>query len=305
MKNLTYNIIGAGAIGHLWTCFLNEHAINARLYAKKKAEAKNFQVRSPNGDFQSLVNYYSLAQWQDADVILICVKAHQLTHLCQSLSGLVAPKSPIILMMNGLGLIEIVKRYFPDHQVFHAFLTHGAYIEDDMLIHTGYGKTLLGNLDAKSLDNQDMPVKMAPVISSLHQALPEVCWSATHREAMLTKLIINAIINPITAINGIKNGKILENGELILSAARLFEETIPLLNQILPGENSDKLRQQIIQVALDTRENTSSMLQDVNKGKPTEIDYINGYLISLAKKYALELPRHSQIISRIKRLNHK
>ena len=297
MSNLSFNIVGAGAIGHLWTCFLDKHDINARLYSRKHAEPKLIQVESTQS-FECLVNYYQLDHWQNADVILICVKAHQLNELCQSLVNKVPKTCPIILMMNGMGLVEIVKNHFPENPVIHASIVHGAFLTQETLVHTGFGITLLGNINSHYSKKN-----FREVIQTLDCALPDVKWNDYHRQAMNLKLIINAIINPVTATLGVKNGEILIDGELHPTAEDLLLELAPLLKQLLPQESIDEIRSQIIQIAENTQNNTSSMLQDILNKKPTEIDYINGYLVEVAKKSSLQLPRHCEIINQIKQLS--
>ena len=297
MQNTKFNIIGSGAIGHLWYCYLQKQQCQVQLIARRPIDAKTIRVDSPNVKFSSLVKYQTLEQSHDLDSIIICVKAHQLETLCQSLVNKVTKGSPFILMMNGLGLVEIVNRYFPDSPTIHASITHGAYLHENTLYHTGNGVTELGNLQT-SYSKQSF----APIVGMLNAALPEVVWNEHHRETMHLKLIVNAIINPVTALNGIKNGLIVENNNLISEADRLLNELKPLLPTLLPNHSIKQIQQHIISIAQQTSSNISSMQQDVLNNRETEIDFINGYLLTLAKTSSLELSHHSQIISRIKAL---
>lgn len=304
MQDISINIIGAGAIGHLWFSFLAKHGINATLYARKKVKQINLQVESPEGNFATKVNYHSIQEWQDADFSLICVKAHQLEQLCQQLtsslepSNRLKPSNKIVLMMNGMGLTEIVNRYFPSNPCLHAYLVHGAYMDNQRLLHTGNGATSLGNLHGTYAKEE-----FSPLISSLDNALSPVTWNDHHYQDMLLKLFINSVINPVTALLDIKNGDIVKNNQLISKCEQLLLELSPLLALLKFELSTAQLQEKIIEVALNTKDNSSSMRQDVLLGRKTEIDFINGYLLKVAKQAQIAIPSHSTIINQIKELH--
>ncbi|WP_444997893.1 ketopantoate reductase family protein [Aliikangiella sp. IMCC44359] len=297
MQKLSFNIIGAGAIGHLWACFLNRNQQLTKLYTKHTGIEKTIEVSSPLGDFKQQINYSALSSWQSSDVVIISVKAHQLESLCQQLARKKMGTVPIILMMNGMGLQELVLQYLPKNPVLHASITHGALLQSNKLQHTGLGTTLLGNLSS-NYPKEDFKT----LIKILDTALPQVMWNKNHIESMNLKLLINAIINPITALHNLKNGEIIKNNFLIAEAYELLQELEPMLQYLLPNKTLEEVHQSIMKVALGTSKNSSSMRQDVKKQKETEIDFINGYLINEAKKHTISLPQNLQIIREIKKL---
>ncbi|MET1255151.1 ketopantoate reductase family protein [Aliikangiella maris] len=321
-----FSIIGAGAIGHLWACSFQRQKFPYRLYTRHQQTPTSIEFLSPQIKWQSTITYTPLCQWQTADVLLICVKAQQLTSLCEQLHhhlnqpnqasqssndstlpgftkesrAFKRPTYPaIILMMNGLGLTDIVQHYLPGAPVVHAAVTHGVKRLKNQLIYTGSGQTLLGEMS-----HQNLKAKFAPIIAPLNQALPEVIWNEKHETTLYLKLITNAIINPVTALLQCKNGQILNNNQLIPTANALLEELFPLLEKLIPQFDPAEIRQNIIRVAKATAENSSSMKEDVLKKRTTEIDFINGHLLKLAKKHAINLPKNHQIIQQIKRLAH-
>jgi 2-dehydropantoate 2-reductase len=60
------------------------------------------------------------------------------------------------------------------------------------------------------------------------------------------------------------------------------------------------LNRAVLEVAKLTAQNTSSMLQDVQAGRPTEIDYINGYFVAQGKKLGLPWKYHAEMVERVK-----
>ncbi len=300
MAQPTFNIIGDGAIGHLWACYLQQNKHPAYLYSRTPKINRTIQVTSPNNNFVHKIQYHTLEQWQNQDAIIICVKAHQLEQLCKKLVKVSPVNCPIILMMNGLGLVEIMQHYFPEHAIFHAFVTHGAYLNKNHLVYTGCGQTLIGNL---TTHYDEKLIK--PIINCLNTVLPTACWNSNHLYSMTVKLIINSVINPITALKHIKNGEIIQTDELIQEAKELLNELAPLLPLLHSELNIKSLEQDIKNVVLTTKNNTSSMLQDILNKKDTEIEFINGYLTKQAENNDLILNKHLRVIKKIKGVKFK
>ena len=297
MRKYSFNIIGAGAIGHLWASFIARQGYDVRLYSRQKRKPQTFKVDSPIANFEQKICYHQLINWKPADCLLVCVKAHQLESLCQQLVELKFSPHQTILMMNGMGLIELIQRYLPQMQTLHASIVHGVYINQQKITHTGNGSTVLGNINT-----QYERSLFQPLIEQLNTALPSVSWSDKHYQTMLIKVVVNAIINPLTALSNQTNGSILSNGQLDPVAEELLLELKPILRIKLPEQDFSQIKQQVETVARNTRNNISSMLQDIRNGRKTEIDDINGYLLKIAGEEQLTLPLHKNIINNINEL---
>ncbi len=102
----------------------------------------------------------------------------------------------------------------------------------------------------------------------------------------------------MTALTQLKNGEIIEHSELLDVQLRVVEEacavarakgvTIHYLNPL----------EKVKDVCKTTASNKSSMLQDILSGKKTEIDYINGAIVSEGSKYNISTP-YNDILTRL------
>jgi 2-dehydropantoate 2-reductase len=120
------------------------------------------------------------------------------------------------------------------------------------------------------------------------------------------KLIINAGINPYTAILDCPNGKILDYPLYQSTIEQLCMELSQLMDAAVQiRETPDALRQRIEQVARNTAGNTSSMRADVLRGRPTEIDFINGYLAKLGKGLGIDTPVNQMLTERVQQLSSR
>jgi len=297
-KSISINIIGSGSMGHLWTSYLVNKQVDVILYAKQSHPSFELQVQSPQDSFCCDISHQSFNQWRNADFIIICVKATALESLCHQLKEITTKHSPILLMMNGLGIIEIAEKILPNTLVCQASTSHGAQLNNTQLLHTGSGQTLIGQIDGTDT-NQAI---FSPLIEHLNKALPIAIWNNQHLETLWTKLIVNSIINPLTAIYQVTNGALIQDQHLNQQAANLTQQLDPIIKKYLPQQTWQSLFEKVESIANQTYTNTSSMRQDILKGRKTEIDFISGYLLNTAEKLNLQLPEHEKIVTTIKRL---
>jgi 2-dehydropantoate 2-reductase len=158
-------------------------------------------------------------------------------------------------------------------------------------------------------------------------------WRPMH-EMQITlrrKLVVNSVINPLTAVMGCRNGDLrfspaaerltsLLCREAFLAFKEEFQTETNLWFENLEaqGENTDdvhasrlpasltqsSLEEEVKRVASATKGNISSMLSDVRLGRKTEIDWINGYLYRLGMKYDVWMPTHLTLLNLIKLRSH-
>ena len=279
--------------------------IEVHLYTRNIQEKCNLQYQSPAETFELAIQYSILDKWKQPDLIIICVKHPQLDTLCQQLSKLksydeIDVATPILIMMNGMGLLEMVMSYFPDNPIFQAVTTHGAKFGQKRLVHSGYGESHLGGyLDEKYKKHKGILVEL------LNAYLPKTFASNNIEQTLWKKLLINAIINPLTSIHNVENGQIISNPSIKQESYLLCQELSPLLYQLDTFEDNQQLFEQVCLIAKQTKNNTSSMRQDHLNFRKSEIDSITGYLLNKAKSMNIDLPLHNKIYRKIKRLeNH-
>ena len=154
----------------------------------------------------------------------------------------------------------------------------------------------LMNNSVKTAEQENIANFLAQCIEGLafHQDIIKMQWQ---------KLAINCVINPITAIENIKNGEVL-SAQYVALRHQLIEEFIQIA--LLAGQsfNKEEVIQTVENVAHKTSQNTSSMLSDVLASNKTEIDYINGYLVGVALRHNKEAlaKTHKVIVKQVRAL---
>lgn len=219
------------------------------------------------------------------DLALVFVKSTITDIAVKGNSVVLDENTVVVTLQNGLGNIEKINQSVDIKQIIAGTSTNGAsMIEPGKINHAGNGGTVIGEIEGaitnrikEIADLLDMP-KLGPV--QISDNIMGVIWD---------KLIINAGINPLTAVTGLKNGEILENKESLFLLEQLVGEAIEVAKAQdikLGFYDSEKVKE----VCKATSENTSSMLSDIKNKRRTEIMNINGAISRIGKNYNIETP---------------
>ncbi|MAD72058.1 MAG: 2-dehydropantoate 2-reductase [Alcanivorax sp.] len=128
---------------------------------------------------------------------------------------------------------------------------------------------------------------------------PKLHWPDDFRHRQWRKLVGNAVINPLTGLHDVANGRIFQDPALAAEAAQLAREADRVLTALDPTWPGDSLPG-VRALADATAGNTSSMRADMQAGAVTEIDAINGWLLRQADVLGLDLAAHRRIIAAVK-----
>lgn len=230
-----------------------------------------------------------------ADLLLVTLKAPHVESALTPLQPLIHSDCMITLMHNGMGTAELVSQHFPNNPLLLATTTHGAYRpEKSKVLHTGLGSTQIGGYNLSGLQCSFLK-------DVLDNALNDVFWNEKIETALWHKLAINCAINPLTALYNVNNGALIEE-QYQHSLNGITDEVSKVMNA--EGIDIDKraLDQQIQQVIRATAANYSSMQQDIAHQRPSEIDFITGYLLNRASYHGIATPYNQELYQAIKHI---
>ncbi|MEH6356254.1 MAG: 2-dehydropantoate 2-reductase [Marinobacter sp.] len=229
-------------------------------------------------------------------LLLVTTKAGDTLSALEDWLPCIPNGAPVVLFQNGMGSQQTVSRRWPDRLILAASTTEGANRpQPDMLVHAGVGDTWVGPLTECASDYTEY------VVHRLAQSGLRVHSEANILQRLWQKLVVNAGINAFTALLDCPNGAILQ--------ASLYQQTIDELcveiAALLRADTGQDiaphtLRERIEAVAKSTARNTSSMRADVNAGRKTEIDFINGYLVQCGQQHGIATPVNQMLVQRVK-----
>ena len=292
-------ILGAGSLGRLWGAMLPAGGVAFIARPGEPTGASvDYRFRPFKGP-ESQVRIPFLQPGDEPELILVTTKAGDTLDAVAGVINQFAIDTPILLFQNGLGSQQAVAKRWPERPILAASTTEGANRpESGLLVHAGTGDTWVGPMTSPAKATVRKAVTMLATSGlNIHPETDIV-------QRLWQKLIINAGINPYTAILDCPNGKILD--------APLYQSTIDQLclelSQLMDAavrirQTPDALRERIEQVARNTAGNTSSMRADVQRGRQTEIDFINGYVAKLGKELGIETPVNQMLTERVQQLS--
>ncbi len=294
-----WHILGAGAIGCLWAGYLMKSGINTTLIVRTPTPHQNLILTRNNTTlFSTDIQPLSPRQISShISQLILCCKAQDTLNAMQSVEHLLDNKCKVLLCQNGMGSQQKVITKYPHLDIYCLTTTEGAYLTTPFNVtHAGIGRSYIGKLFQTSNDqSEDLSRELATSELTV-SAEPEIS------QRLWLKLAINASINGLTALQQCKNGGLLAAPDLCLKLNALSDETEALLIALdIPIEGP--LRQIVQSVVKNTAENYSSTYQDFMNGRPTELAYINGFLLEQAALLDLPMPHHQQLFRELQKAN--
>ncbi len=297
-------IIGPGAIGSLLAALLarSGHDLFLLDHRPQRALQRNAEgIRIEEKETHWQIAVKSSADANDfgkADVIFICTKAYDTAEAVKQLPGLTTPDTIVVSLQNGIGNSEIIAQQTAGRHTVCAATAMGAFINKNGTIRrTGHGTTQAAPFGKTSIYDAQ---KIAELLSS------SGCKTKTAADAqtmLWSKLLINAAINPLTAIYGITNGKLLSHKEACPIAYRAANETKAVTDALGIKLTYDNPEKAVEKVCKETANNRSSMLRDIENHRKTEIEAITGVIITEAERLNIPVPANRKLFDAVRNLS--
>lgn len=288
-----WHVLGAGAIGCLFAGYLAEAGRHPVLLVRDRAPKLSPQKQTTLCIERNSIHRehrVAVSNCSDNDPIrylLITTKAYDVIPALHSIATRLNPQAVVLLLVNGLGLAEAIKEHYPALQLYCGTTTEGVYrLSRHHICHAGTGATRIGKHGCTTAP---------PWLTDWPVASANCSWEPAIEHALWQKIAINCAINPLTALHRCNNGQLLKIPEAAAACAALVAEIAHVSKAAGYPEIAQALPEQVRLVIESTAANQSSMLQDVMANRRTEIDYINGYLQKVARRYNIPTPYNDAI----------
>ncbi|MDY7031831.1 MAG: 2-dehydropantoate 2-reductase [Thermodesulfobacteriota bacterium] len=294
-------IVGPGAMGSLFACFLSEAGEDVWLLDKHQERVDKINkdgliVEGISGGHKVFVNQTTQPEdIGEADLIIVCVKAYDTKRTASDILPLIGEDTSVLTVQNGFGNVEMIAKVVGQKKVIGGTTSQGATVLGmGHIRHAGKGDTTIGELDgtiSKRVDGISKVLSSAGIETKITQNVEGLIWS---------KLIINVGINALTAVLRLRNGELVEYewSREVLRAS--VEEGLLIVKARGIELAYDDPIKRVEDVCKATATNVSSMLQDVLKAKKTEIDYINGAIVNEGERLRIPVPVNRTLTSLVK-----
>jgi 2-dehydropantoate 2-reductase len=299
LKDGPIAILGAGSLGRLWAGYLPAgHAVFLCHPSRPVSGPIHYRLKRHDGT-ESVCQIPVLALTSARpSLLLVTTKAGDTVDALERALPTLPSELPIVLFQNGLGCQQAVAGRWPDRPILAASTTEGANRpEDDLLVHAGRGQTWIGALTDSGRHF------VAAAVAQLQSSGLAIEGEPDIHQRLWDKLVVNSGINAFTTILDCPNGDILADPFFLEHIDDLSEE----IAQVMAMEtrrplSAEQVRKRIYTVATSTAENTSSMRGDRQRGRSTEIDVINGYIVKRGEAAGIATPVNQMLVRRVKDL---
>jgi len=284
-------VLGAGAIGSLYGAKLSklyDVTLVGRQQHVDKINKEGLKIVGIEQDVYKLKAVTEIKEIEDDTLILLTTKVHDSKETIESMKDLIKKDTIILCLQNGLGSEDIVKEIVGNKcLVIRGITAVGATFIDP-------GTVQFSNLSYTTIEKSPRSQELA---DNFNKCQLKANVSENLKQDIWKKLIVNCMLNPITAILRIENGE-------------AADEKLNPLKKVISDECLKVAEKEGIKFDFDFVEtanknlkgskNLSSMFQDLVKGRKTEIDYLNGTVVELGKKHGIKCPVNEGLVLIIK-----
>ena len=288
-------VLGAGSIGSLLGALLAKAGNDVLLIGREE------QVRAVNErglkvigveEFEVKVNASLHAPDEPPELLLLTTKSYSTKTALECARNCIGPETWVLSVQNGLGNEDLAMKY--TDRVIGGITTNGAMlVEWGVVRWTGKGITVIGKY----------PTGKAEFVERVARVFNEAGIETEVTENAVgwkwAKTIVNSVINGLGTVLEVKNGALREIPELEGISIEIAREGCMVAQQL--GIEFEVHPLELLWDTIEkTRDNYNSTLQDIMRGRKTEVDYIHGKIVEYAHSVGLEAPRNELLWALIK-----
>ncbi|WP_158617434.1 ketopantoate reductase family protein [Legionella sp. km772] len=295
-NNPLWYIAGIGAVGSIIAASFCRGEQSVRLLLKNQQQLDSYQqsklmMISEQFSYQCHPDaYLHSSVCEPINYLICCTKAYDVLPLVKSLAHALDEESIVLLIHNGMGVIEEVSKELPHLRIISGITYIGGYVEKPYLV-----RAFLNNrfyLGASV--GQFTPAEITLVEHAFRASSLACEWTDSIGNLIWNKFAINCSINLLTVLFNCKNGLLIQHEKLLKQLSQEISSVLQAYGQII---SADELFETIKTTIKNTAENYSSMYKDINNKRLTEIHYLNERLVELAEQKNIPAPLTSQLLT--------
>lgn len=247
--------------------------------------------------------------------LIVATKTYTTVNAIKPYIESISNHTNVLILQNGMGMDSKLKKEFWSDparapRIYLAISTHGAYkTSPNTIHHVGLGSLTISQIPhgvpterkAENVPELIGALLGAPALNASYKPYEEFLF------VQMEKLVVNACINPLTAILDCFNGELLNGIQLVQLMKRVIKECVDCFRAEYPHLEDipqsgthldyDRLLAIVMEVCKSTSQNSSSMREDVRSLNRTEIDSINGHIVSLGYKHKVPTPTNKMLLN--------
>ncbi len=297
-------MVGAGAVGGFFGAQFAKANLSVSFLLRPKTLAavkqNGLTIRSAQGSFTvhppAASDPRELAK---PDLIILSVKAYDLDEVLTQIEPVLTDRTVILTLQNGVDTEDrIVARFHRDCVVGGIAYIYSKIAAPGVIDHYKKGAVAIGELmghhSTRLLAIADL-FKQAGIPCQLTDDIRRSKWE---------KMCWNCVFNPLTVMIDDKVAKALDHPEMLRVIHQIVEEVMAVAATVkvpLAADMADK----VVRWTSEIRDIHTSMYDDWKAGRPTEIDFLNGYVAKIGRKFGIPTPLNDMLTAVIKTITEQ
>ncbi|MEZ5652149.1 MAG: 2-dehydropantoate 2-reductase [Burkholderiaceae bacterium] len=299
-------VVGAGAVGCYYGGMLARAGVPVTLIARAAhVDAINdagLRLQAQSFDEQVQVGADTeLAAAANARLVLFCVKTRDTESTAQALAPILAPDAIVLDLQNGVDNVRRIQTYLPNPVLATVVYVAASMAGPGHLRHAGGGSLVIG----ESRQPDARPAALAPGVSTAIAELMEAagigCRLSDNIDGELwSKFLINCSFNAVSALGRSRYGRMAASPAMMAVMNRAALEVVAVARALgITMPETDPLKI-VARAGQSMAQATSSTEQDIGMGRPTEIDDLNGYLVTKGGELGVDTPVNQTLHALVK-----
>ena len=286
-------LLGAGAIGVLPGVKL---AAAAEVKLTVAASGERLSRYREEGIFLNgervAFEFASPEELPEADLIIVATKTPALRVALEDVAPAVSEKTVFLPLLNGISASEIIRERFPLAIVLKGFyLGHASVRKGNRITHDGVGTIYCGGDDRPKLDFTVELLRSAGVDVEIPENIDIAMWQ---------KFVLNVGVNQTQGVFNADYGQVQQSPEMLRFAWDLMEEAVAVGRASGVALGDEVIESAMMVICKMPGNVKTSMLQDVEAHRETEVGAFAGTVCRLAEKFGINVPNNKLVLEKIK-----
>jgi 2-dehydropantoate 2-reductase len=297
-------MVGAGSVGGFFGAHLAKSNPNVSFLLRPKTLAavkqNGLTIRSPTGSFT--VRPHAAADPRELpapDLIILSVKAYDLDEVMAQLEPVITDQTVILTLQNGVDTEDrLIARLRRDCVVGGVAFIYSKIAAPGVIDHYKKGAVAIGEMMGHKSP------RLRAIAEIFKQAGIPCQLTDDIRRSKWEKMCWNCVFNPLTVIIDDKVAKALDHPEMLRVIHQVVEEVAAVAAAVKVPLASD-MAEKVVRWTQEIRDIHTSMYDDWKAGRPTEIDYLNGYVAKLGREFGIPTPLNEALTAMVKTITER
>ena len=299
-------VVGAGAVGSFYGAMLTRagHAVTliGRAPHVQAIGAHGLRLHMSDGQAHvvSLAASTELSAVRDADLVLFCVKSPDTDAVARQLATLLKPDALVMSLQNGVDNADTLARHLTQPVVPVAVYVAVSMPAPGEVRHDGRGDLVIGPLDAAGAADPALAARLQAVVDLFASAQVPVRISDDVLGELWRKLMVNCAYNAVSGLTRQPYGRMAALPAIVELQRQVVREVVAVARAAGRPMDLDASFAAVAAIAAAMPGQHSSTAQDMARGRPTEIDHLNGTVVRLGAELGVPTPVNQALHALVK-----